>query len=475
MPISERVTGRLKEKAQRVTLARRVALPASAALRIEETAGAPLLIAALFALAAANSPWAASYLGFWDTHVSIDLGFAVLDKSLRHWINEALLPLFFFVIGLDLRSELVHGSLSGVRRAVLPVALAAGGILVPVAFYLAVNRDSGSYAAWSVPVATDVAFVVAILSLLRDRVPGELKVLALAFAAVDDVGGVLIIAFVYSGDLAVQPVLAGAAVYALILLLGWLRVWSALVYVALGVALWALALESGIHPTLVGVALGLLLPARPVIGPREFHRRARELLEEFADDDWTGAAPPPEQARRPVESFRRAELLGRFDVLLEESESSAARWTRLVNPWVSYFVLPLFALSNAGVNIDASVGRQALESPLAWGIAAGLVLGKPLGLLGGAWVVLRLGLAKLPPPVEWRHLAGLGLLGGIGFTLSIFLAELALGGQPTLAVAKVSVLVSSLVAAALGFSFLRAGAAQRRAGTGDDEAGKERK
>jgi NhaA family Na+:H+ antiporter len=440
MPRKARLLARIRERTSDAPAARSLLLPAASFFRVEERSGAPLLIATCLALAWSNSPWSDAYASLWATELSLQLGGAVQSASLRHWVNDLLLPLFFFVIGMEVKQEVVRGQLASVERAALPTAAALGGVLAPAGLYAWIATGSEAARGWGIPVATDIAFALAILALLGRRVPVALKVLVLAFAALDDVLGVLIIALFYSSEISWLALgLAGVLLCAT----GGLRalmVRGTALFVLIGVAVWLCVLQSGVHATIAGVVLGLLAPTRPSVAPDAFTDRAEALVHEL----------------RGADENERDALLGELEERLEGLESTSERLAHLVNPWVSYAILPLFALANAGVEFSAeSIGSLA-ESPAAWGVAGGLLVGKPLGILAFSWIAVALGLARLPEGVGWRHVIGMGLLGGIGFTVSLFIGELAFrGDRELLDSAKVAILLGSALAGAAGWVVLR--------------------
>jgi NhaA family Na+:H+ antiporter len=358
-------------------------------LRVESAGGIVLLACAALALVLANSPAAERFLGIWDAKL--------FAHSLRHWINDGLMAVFFFVIGLEVKRELVLGELRDPQRAALPVAAALGGLLVPEVFYLALQGGGPAAAGWGVPMATDIAFVVGCLALLGERVPPALRVLLLSLAIADDLGAIAVIAIGYTDALDLRALGLGLAGFAGVFALGRAGVQSFLVYTLAGAGIWLAFHESGVHATLAGVGLGLLTPAHAQKG------RAS-----------------------PLETLEHA-----------------------LHPWVSFAIMPLFALANAGVPV--TLGTFA--DPVALAVCAGLVLGKPLGIGAFAWLALRLGIAEVAREIDWGVLLGAGALAGIGFTMSLFIAGLALEG-PALDAAKLGTLAGSALSAALGMSLL---------------------
>ncbi len=332
------------------------------------------------------------------------------------------------MVGLEIKDEFVNGDLRDPRHAALPIGAAVGGMAAPASLYLAVNLSGGSLGGWGVPVATDIAFALGVLALIGDRVPQSLKVFLLALAIADDVGAVLVIALFYSRGLSIVWLGTAVALLAVIAVLRWLRVWYVPAYVLLGSAVWLATFESGVHATTAGVALGLLAPARPLLTARHVDR----LVGERDDGD------------RSTEEVRKAAFL------MRETAPVTQRLRDALHPWTSYLVIPLFALANAGITFDGSMLRDAVGSPVTLGIALGLLLGKPLGILGTSWLLVRTGTASLPTGTSWRHVAGAGAIAGIGFTMSLFIAGLAFPAGARFEEAKLGIFTASMLAAAAG-------------------------
>ncbi|MGE3620164.1 MAG: Na+/H+ antiporter NhaA [Acidimicrobiia bacterium] len=415
-------------------LARAVGRPLARFLEVEAAGGMVLVAAAVVGLAWANSPWSAAYHDLWATDLGIQLGRFGIEHDLRHWIDDGLMAVFFFVIGLEIKGELVTGALRTWRGALAPAAAALGGMVVPALVYTALNAGGEGGAGWGIPMATDVAFALGVLALLGDRVPAGLKVLLLALAIVDDLGAVAVIALFYTDDLDPLWGLAALAGLAAVAVLRRAGVRYLPAYLVLGAGVWLATLGSGVHATIAGVALGLLTPARPLLSAPDADRIAGRLT---ADPQVTAAA------------VRAAS----FD--LRESVAPTERLAGLLHPWTSYVVVPLFALANAGVDLSPDRLGDALGSPVTAGVAAGLVLGKPVGILLALSAVRRLGWADLPDGVGPRHLLGMAVLAGVGFTVSTFIAGLAFDGAALVDEAKVGILTASLVAASAGALVLR--------------------
>jgi NhaA family Na+:H+ antiporter len=409
--------------------------------RLEAAGGVVLLTAAVAALVWANSPWAQSYDALWNTPVVIGLGGLGLAKPLVLWVNDGLMAVFFFVVGLEIKREVLVGELRAPRRAVLPAAAALGGMIVPATIYLALNLDGPGSHGWGIPMATDIAFAIGALALLGSRVPIGLKVFLTALAIVDDLGAVLVIALFYTANLDLTALGIGLAIFGVMALLAVLRVRWVGLYMLLGVGLWVALLQSGVHATVAGVLAALTIPATARIDAGRFRGRVRELLDRFEvlDIDPGAHRLLPEQQ----------EVVYGLATLVEHVESPLHRLEHALHPWVTFAIMPIFALANAGVSIDASLAEVALH-PVTLGVVLGLVVGKLVGVLGFAWLAAATGVAELPAGATWRQMTGVAMLAGIGFTMSLFIASLAFGDSPLLDNAKVGILGASALAGLLG-------------------------
>ncbi len=410
-------------------LARAVARPVNRFLQVEASSGILLGGAALVALIWANSAWSDGYTDLWSTSLTVDLGGHAVTEDLRHWINDGLMALFFFVIGLEIKQEIVDGQLTSARDAAVPVAGALGGMVLPAGIYLAFNLGGVGAHGWGVPMATDVAFAVGVLALLGRRAPAELKVLLLSLAIVDDIGAIIVIAVFYSQGLDGRWCAAAAVGLLLVMVAQRARIRFLPVYVVLGTFVWLATFESGIHATIAGVTLGLLTPARPLLPPVDADRIADELS---TDVDVTA------NEVRDI-SFR-----------LREAVPVTERLQDLLHPWTSYVIVPLFALANAGIVVTGDTLENAASSPITLGVVAGLVLGKLAGVAGAIILATRWGIGRLPTGVTPRHIVGMAGIAGIGFTVSIFVAGLAFDDPALTDEAKLGVLVASCLAAVVG-------------------------
>jgi Na+:H+ antiporter, NhaA family len=430
-------------------LIERVMAPFQRFAQTESASGLVLLACTAVALVWANSPWAASYEHLWETQLSISLGPLIAQSTLHHLINDGLMAVFFFLVGLEIKREMLAGELASVRQATLPIAAAAGGMVVPALLYASLNAGTAGEPGWGVPMATDIAFALGVLALLGNRVPVGVRVFLAAFAIVDDIGAVLVIAVFYSGGIAWNALMFAGALVLLAIganIAGVRRPWA---YAAIGLVLWAAVLSSGVHATIAGVLLAMTIPARTRINEENFLRRARGALSRFQ------VAHEPDAS--PLKDPEHQAAVQQLERLAEQLQPPLLRLEHGLHGVVAFGIMPLFALANAGVPL----GLTQLEggsSSVALGIALGLVAGKPIGITLFAWAAVRLGAASLPQGVTWRSILGAGLLGGIGFTMALFIAGLAFASEPGLLVAaKLGILGASLIAGLAGWLVLRRG------------------
>ncbi|SDY05040.1 Na+/H+ antiporter NhaA [Hymenobacter psychrophilus] len=412
--------------------------------RREAAGGIMLMVSAVLALILANINWGPAQLfpGLWDKHLNFSLNGYGLDLSLLHWINDGLMSIFFLIVGLEIKRELLEGELSDRRQATLPIAAAIGGMIVPALVYFLINRGQPAANAWGIPMATDIAFALAVLQLLGPRVPLGLKIFLTALAIVDDLGAVLVIAGYYTTNLHLNYLYLALGVWALLMNLNFLGIRSLVVYLPLGVLLWFFMHESGVHATLAGVMLALTIPSRIGLAKPDLLLMLNSRLS-MLQDEVHGADANPRIISEELE------------YLSDDISSPAQKLEQRLHSVVAFVIIPLFAFANTSLPIDASVFRELL-TPLGLGIILGLTVGKPLGIGAMSWLSIRLGWASLPAGVTWRHIWGAGLLGGIGFTMSLFITLLALGehsaGEP---VAKLAILTASFISGTLGFLLLR--------------------
>jgi NhaA family Na+:H+ antiporter len=397
----------------------------------------------------ANSPWSASYFRLWETELAFTLGDLMFSETLLNWVNEALMVIFFFVVGLEIKREITTGELTSPKHAAMPIAAAFGGMITPALFYLAFNAGGPGAPGWGIPMATDIAFTLGLLTLLGNRVPFSLKVFFTALAIADDLGAVLVIAVFYTAEISWASLAVGAVFLLALIGLNRARVYASLPYALLGIGLWLGFLESGIHPTIAGVLLAVTIPTRSPPNTRALLAQVVSLLDAFD--------LPPEW-RAEANSHRQA-TLNTLEVVVERMRSPAQRLEHDLNPWTTYLILPLFALANAGVALSgdgaSATSQPSLFTPIGVGILCGLVLGKPLGISLFSWLAVRLGWAELPSGVGWRQMFSASWLAGIGFTISLFITNAAFSDPALQATAKLAVLSASLLAAGLGWGLLR--------------------
>ena len=398
----------------------------------EASGGILLLVAAVVALIWANSAWGVGYQSVWNTEISVNIGRYVLEENLHHWVNDALMAIFFFVVGLEIKRELVEGELRDPRTAAMPAIAALGGMVVPAVLFVLVAAGTDGSRGWGIPMATDIAFAIGVVALLGSRVPASLKLFLLTLAIVDDIGAILVIGVFYSSGLEPRFLLAALALVAAIVLLNRAGVVWAAPYLVLGVALWLATYASGVHATLAGVVLGLLTPARSLLPATVARNWAADL-----DDE-----PSPHE-------------LDAMTKLARHAVSPAERIAHLLHPWTSFLIVPLFALANAGVVIRSDSFDAPGATMLTIAVMVGLVVGKTLGIAGAAWLAARTGIARLPEGVTWPMMLAISTVAGIGFTVSLFIAELAFAIGPLQDAAKLGVLAASAVAALVGGLALR--------------------
>lgn len=421
----------------RAVVAERLVQPLQAFINTEAAGGAFVVAAAAAAFAWANSAWDGSYRDLWESRVVLETGLFSIEEDLRHVVNDGLMALFFFLIGLETKREFLRGELADRRKAALPIAAALGGMVVPALVYAAFNAGGEGAKGWGIPMATDIAFALGVLALLGSRVPFALKVFLLALAVVDDVGAIVVIAAFYSDSLSWEASLTALGLFALIVGLSLAGVRSLAVYAVCGAVFWLAVFESGVHATIAGVILALLTPARPEITPTQLEDNARELLKRSSQT-------ADEEAE--AEQTTIAELAGE----VRRAEAPLDLLERSLHPWVVFLIVPLFALANAGVTLSSSAVDDAVSSAVTGGILLGLVVGKPAGILLFAWLAVRTKLAALPEGVRWLQLASVGMLGGVGFTVSLFITDLAFDEPALTQDGKIGILAASLMAAALG-------------------------
>jgi NhaA family Na+:H+ antiporter len=403
--------------------------------QMEAAGGILLLAATLVALVWANSPWEHIYHDLWHAEVAVGVGATVLTETRHLWINDGLMAIFFFLVGLEIKREILIGELSSVKQAAFPFMAALGGTVFPALIYFALNRGTDAVRGWGVPMATDIAFALGVLALLGSRVPVGLKVFVAALAIIDDIFAVLVIALFYTEHISLVGIVVASVLLAVSAAANWAGVRKPAVYAVIGVFVWLAVLKSGVHATIAGVLLAFTIPANTFIDREHFLERCRALLDRFQT-----AEPESPEAHNAVHSL---------EMQCELVESPLHRVEHALQPWVGFVIMPIFALANAGVHVLGNV-RAAATNLVAIGVALGLFVGKPLGITLFAWVAARAGIASAPEGVSWPQLFGAAWLCGIGFTMSLFVATLAFGTSDTLDVAKMGIIVASLAAGVAG-------------------------
>ena len=413
----------------------------------QTTGGLLLIVSAIVALVLANSFVADAYFQLLHTPLGIHIGSLAISMSLHHWVNDGLMALFFFVVGMELKREMLVGELADLRQAALPIVAAIGGMVMPALIYLAINHGTDAARGWGIPMATDIAFAVGVLVLLANRVPKALITFLVALAIADDLGAVMVIALFYTQQLAVDWMAASVVLVLLLFALNFVGIRRVLPYFGVAILLWYALLQSGVHATLAGVICAFAIPARPKYDPALFSRHIKKLVERFDASHQMGG------------NIMTNETLYSVVQTLEQGVRGVQTpLQRLEHSWhlpVAFLVIPIFALFNAGIPLQLGTLGETLTHPVLLGVLLGLVLGKFIGITGACWLALRLGVGQLPSGTRFSQIVAVSVLGGIGFTMSIFIAELGFAGQPEyLLMAKTGVLAASLMAGILGFIWL---------------------
>lgn len=402
--------------------------------------GAVLLLAAtVVAVAWANSPWAGFYHHWLQAKLAFSIGPFGLNKSVSHWIDDGLMGIFFFVVGLEIKRELLAGELTDPRKAALPVLAAVGGMVVPALVYYAFNGSGPFARGWGIPMATDIAFALGILAVFP--VPLSLKIFLTALAIVDDIGAIVVVAIFYTDAIATGSLLIGALLLGMSVAANAIGVRNPIIYFLIGCAIWVAFYQSGVHATLAGVLMAFTIPARTVINPQQLHDRTRALLKQLRD---TGLP-----AERRLLTNRQHHIVLSMERLTEHATAPLQQLEHALMPFVTFAILPLFALTNAGVSLDGEA-LSLLAEPMSLGIILGLVVGKPLGIWLFAWASVKLGITELPKGISLLHVASVGCLAGVGFTMSLFIATLAFDEVALVETAKTAVLAGSLLSTLIG-------------------------
>lgn len=428
----------------------RILSPFEQFLRRTTAGGIVLMAATVVALVVAAIVGGEPLARFWEQKLALTAGgWHGLELSWRAWVNDGLMALFFLLVGLELKREILVGELSSLRNAALPVFAALGGMIAPALLYAALNHDLPGARGWGVPMATDIAFAIGILVLLAWRIPKNLIVFLTALAIADDLGAVLVIAIFYTANIDMGALGAAGALFALLMLFNRGGVRYPLPYAVVGALLWYAVHESGVHATIAGILLALSIPARPARTPAQFERRIEELQSAFRDDRRDAGT-----ADDPLGNQRMASIAEAMEGSAAAVQSPLQRMEHGLTPWVTFVIIPLFALANAGIDLGAVRFGEAFSSRVTLGIAVSLVFGKFIGIGLASWIAIRLGWARLPAGVQWKHLLGAAWLGGIGFTMSLFIAQLAFNDAAMIEEAKLGILAGSAISAVVGLAWL---------------------
>lgn len=410
---------------------------------LESASSIMLFGSTVLAIILANSNLSSSYFSVLETYLTISLGEFTLSKTLIHWVNDGLMVIFFFVIGLEIKRELLAGELKTIQQSALPVISALGGMIIPAVIFLSIHNTERGMSGWGIPMATDIAFSLGVLQLLGKRAPLSLKIFLTAFAIIDDLGAIIIIAFFYSSQILLSYILIAFGIYALLILMNIFKIKANFLLLAGGIVIWYLFLKAGIHPTIAGVLLALVTPATREIGNHSFAKGMKEVIDDFEKTE----SPGEFLNRYQVRAIEKAEVLTKkVQPYLQNLEHS-------LHAWVAFFIMPVFALANAGVtfNFKESGGIE----PLAFHIGIALLVGKVIGITGFSYLGVKLKLAKLPAKTTFNHIFGVSFLGGIGFTMALFINTLAYEHRDLLDSAKIGIIFSSLIAGTIGYFLLK--------------------
>lgn len=414
-------------------------------LRHRLAGAALLMLATLAAIIIANSPLAHAYHHFLHSRIEVDAGLLGLDYTIHHWINDGLMSVFFFLVGLEIKRELMVGELSSARKATLPAIAALGGMVIPAGFYALLNQGTETAGGWGIPMATDIAFALGVLALLGDRIPIGVKVFLTALAIVDDIGAVLVIAVFYTSEINMVALGTGFAFLVVAILLSRIDVRHPFVYLLLGVCVWIAFLKSGIHATIAAILMAFVIPATTRINGEDLVARVEFITARLK------AIGLPQDTK--MNSDEQQHAIFAMSETIEQAQAPLQRIEHDLHAPVTYFVLPVFALANAGVTLEGDIVAE-LMSPLALGVILGLFLGKQIGITIATWLAVKLKIADLPAGVTWRQIHGANILAGIGFTMSLFVASLAFTDAHHIAQAKIGILAGSLISGVVGYLFL---------------------
>lgn len=424
--------------------------PFSLFINNEITGSVFLLVCTLFAIFIANSAWSDQYLSFIHTHIGVLIDDWQFEKSLKHWVNDGLMALFFFVLGLEIKREMLAGELQDASLSVCVVASAIGGMALPALIYSGINVGEYSLRGWGIPMATDAAFAVGILALLRKHIPASLLTFLIALAIIDDIGAVLVIAIFYTDTIQLNYLAWTGGLFVLLLFSNMLGIRRSIFYLILGVLLWLAMLNSGVHASISGILIALTIPARPAKNPAKLSRTIETITQKLDRriDNVEG--------EEILSDNLQHKLIDKIRSYTKQATTPLQRWSHIVERPVILFVLPIFALVNAGIILNLTILPELVYSKIMWGIVLGLVLGKCIGISVLCWITLRLGIGRLPEGMNFYHVIGVSLLAGVGFTMSIFVADLGFNQHPeNLNIAKTAILLASLIAGISGYLWLR--------------------
>ncbi|MEN4046077.1 MULTISPECIES: Na+/H+ antiporter NhaA [Sulfurimonas] len=425
----------------------KISTPLENFIHAQTTTGLILFFTTILALILANSPFSGLYYDIFHTPISVSIGSWKLSQSLSHWINDGLMTFFFFLIGLEIKREILIGELSNIKVAILPIFAAVGGMVFPALIYMSINTDGPGANGWGIPMATDIAFAISALVILGRRISPALVTFLIALAIVDDLGAVVVIALFYTEQIHILPLFLAGLSFFIMVAFNRFGIHMLLPYLIVGIFMWLFMLESGIHATIAGVIAAFAIPSKPSYTPLDFTTHTKNLLDEY--DNY------PIATDHTMHEKQRA-LLQNLKDRIDLVSSPALRLEHALHLPIGLFVIPLFALANAGVSLDFTSFSQSLANPVSLGIVSGLLLGKVIGIFGVSYLSVKLGIARLPHNSSMSQLFGVAILGGIGFTMSIFVADLAFAGNSTLIFqAKTGILLASLLAGFLGFVWLR--------------------
>jgi NhaA family Na+:H+ antiporter len=419
--------------------------PVNRFIQLEYTSGIVLFMGVVIAIAWVNSPFSASYHHLWDINFTIGFDNSTLTHSLHSWVNDGLMAVFFFVIGLELKREFMDGELSSVSKASLPMMAALGGMLLPAAIYYFLNRGSSTANGWGIPMATDIAFALALLSMAGKHIPSSVKVFLSALAVADDLGAVLVIAFFYSANLHFGPLMIGLVFLLVLGLANVLGVRNTAFYLIIGFGVWVGFLLSGVHATIAGVLVAFTIPARTKIDEKRYSTRLRELSYDFDKEIPNCSTLTTPRQHATIEHIKELSLA---------AQTPLQKIEHTLHPWVAFVIMPLFALANAGIVINANF-FSSLANPVSIGVITGLLAGKFTGVLLFTWLMVKFKLAQLPHEANWAHISGVAALAGVGFTMSLFVSALAFDKPDYTEQAKYGILVASLLAGIAGTLILK--------------------